>query len=251
MTDARWPIFGDDPALVSTLTPRTSLRYHKPMARNKSKSNDIRIKPNGARRDVARVAQRRLRVYFAWSHGEAQHAIAEREKVHPGQITRDLNYILGELHARDLDKADENRRRMLGEIAWQKQELRAAWERSKKPKDRKRARRTEGVGQGGKGERRDAETVTEGRDGNPKFLAEIARLELLEARLLGLCKDQVEHTGPDGGPITHTVLTDAQRCAALQRLYVAVGRSHRSEPASGKTDRPDEAVPSGLEPETI
>lgn len=119
--------------------------------------------------------------------------------MHPTQITRDLHHILGELYERDLDKAEENRLRMLGEIAWQKQELRAAWDRSKNPKDWTRARRTEGHGKGGEGERRDVETVTEERDGDPKFMAELIWLEQLEAKLLGLFADIV-NLASGGGP---------------------------------------------------
>lgn len=49
--------------------------------------------------------ERRLRV----SGPTARHStkIAAAEQVHLGQITRDLNHILGELHERDMNKADE------------------------------------------------------------------------------------------------------------------------------------------------
>lgn len=142
-------------------------------------------KSNSTRRARATLTQRRIRIFLAWSQGESQRAIAARERIHPGQVGRDIDAVIGELRDRNLPDAERNRRRLLGEIAWQKQELRAAWERSKKLRARKVARRTE-IGARGKGVWRDAETVTEGRDGDPRFLAEIAKLEVLEGKLLGL-----------------------------------------------------------------
>lgn len=210
-----------------------------------------RKKPNGARRRGELLNQRRLRVYQAWCRGVPNYEIAAAERVNPGQITRDVAVMLTEVHGRRVDVAEEATNQLLAEIEWQLQELRAAWERSKKPKDRKRAKRTEGVGRDGKGERRDAETVTEGRDGNPKFQAEITKLQEFKAKLENLLKERHEHTGPNGGPIQHTVLTDEQRATALARLYAAVGRSHRSEPAPGETGQPGGEVPGGPEPDSI
>lgn len=198
-----------------------------------------------AREDL--LDQRRLRVYQAWCQGVPNYEIAAGEGVDPGQITRDVAAMLTEVHGRRVDIAEEETNRLLAEIDWQLQELRAAWERSKKPKDRKRAKRSEGLGRDGKGERRDAETVTEGRDGNPKFQSEITRLQEFRAKVQGLVKERHEHSGPNGGPIQHTVLTDEQRAAALARLYAAVGRSHRSEHPPGEAGQPGGTLPGGPE----
>jgi len=162
--------------------------------------------PSKPRSTKADADARRLRVFDAWSKGALNHEQAVREGIHVTQIQRDLDAVFANLSPGTEEAKGEAVRRMLAQIEWQMAELRAAWERSKKPKDRKRARRTEGLGSDGHGERRDAEIVTEGRDGNPRFMEAIKSLRELEAKLRGLLKEQLELSGTDGAPIAVRVI---------------------------------------------
>lgn len=122
------------------------------------------------------------------------------EGVDPGQITHDVATMLTEVHGRRVDIAEEENNRLLAEIDWQLQELRAAWERSKKPKDRKRAKRSEGLGRDGKGERRDAETVTEGRDGTPSSSRRSRGCRSSARRCKGWSRNATNTAAPTVGP---------------------------------------------------
>jgi hypothetical protein len=48
------------------------------------------------------LEERRQRVFQAWCNGKHQHEIAAAEKVHPGQISRDLDTVLNRLHQHNL-----------------------------------------------------------------------------------------------------------------------------------------------------
>jgi hypothetical protein len=158
-----------------------------------------RTKPNGARLRGLALAERRRRVFAAWSKGRPQHLIADDEKVHHSQVTRDIDAVCKELHGRRLDESERDRYELLGKLAHAESELLAAWERSKQPRER-RTTKTVRPGQGGKTAARDeGGKVTEGRDGNPKFMGELRALWELKARLAGILKVE--------GPIIPSAVT--------------------------------------------
>lgn len=152
-------------------------------------------KRNGDRRREHDLAERRKRVFEAWSNGEAQTAIAERENVHPGQIVRDLDHVLGELQKQDLDQAQGHLLDMLTWCAWAEGELRSAWERSKRTRERIKIRTKRGAPKSkskapGVVKGQETEKLTEERDGNPKIMSEMRAVRELKARLLGLLRNE-------------------------------------------------------------
>ena len=159
---------------------------------------------NGDRSRSIDLQDRRRRVFEAWTKGRPQYQIAQDEQVHPGQIVRDLDAVLAELKARDLDDKERARLDALARISTAEKELWDAWERSKKPKERNKAKKTTPGsnlpdGQAIAGQTKsEAEKVTEGRDGNPKFMGELRALWELRAKLLGLHRDPDE--GGGNGP---------------------------------------------------
>lgn len=153
------------------------------------------------------LEERRRRVYEAWAKGRPQYLIAQDEDVHPSQVVRDLNHVLAALREKNLGHQDLIRNEQLAQIAVAEKELWDAWERSKKPKERNKAKKTEGAGKtdaegkpvpGSAPTSSQAEKVTEGRDGNPKFMAELRALWELRAKLLGLLITRDDD--PSGGP---------------------------------------------------
>lgn len=141
------------------------------------------------------VMQRRARLAELFLRGQKnQTRLAELLGVDQGTISRDLEAMNKEWQATYLGDVNANKAEIIGELEASKAELWAAWERSKKPKERQRAKTVKGSGRGGSGDRQEGEKSAEGRDGNPKFLQEIREIDNLIARLRGLITNKVDVT---------------------------------------------------------
>ena len=146
---------------------------------------------------------RRLRVWNGRCLGKSVYDLADEEKVHWSQICRDVSAVarkLGrKLKPKDVEKV---RLELLGKTFHAEAELLAAWERSKRPKERKKAKRIDAQAATGKSKgkpgKTEAEHVTEGRDGNPKFMAELRANWELQAKLLSLIVQKIAPTDPSG-----------------------------------------------------
>jgi hypothetical protein len=182
------------------------------------------------------LEQRRRRVFRAWSLGTSRQQIADDEKLGVQQISRDLAATVGHLHgAKPRGDVEADALAMLGRIAHMESELLAAWERSKKPRQRSRAKVKRGKAEAAKGKRADPnesgavtgaeqEEVTEGRDGNPRFIDTLKALWQLKAHIQGILKQTLEHTGPGGGPIPlrHEHVSPAEFTEAFRSFADAV-----------------------------
>lgn len=154
------------------------------MARNNQAENEI--------------AARRMRVAQLYLQGIPQYQIAQQLKVSAPSITRDLAAIREEWLQSSILNYDARKAQELARVDFLEAEAHAAWERSKAPKKRDRAKKVELPGKAvapvkGKAQtpapgsqRREAETITEGRDGNPKFLGEIRACVELRAKITGI-----------------------------------------------------------------
>lgn len=150
---------------------------------------------------------RRHRVFQKWSVGIPQNQIAHEEDLSGAQISRDLDAVLAELHGRGLDDSDRHRLEMLGKLAHAETELLAAWERSKQPKERRTTKTVRPDAKSKAGARDEGGKVTEGRDGNPKFIAELRALWESKASILNLLSPtRHEHAGPGGSAIPISII---------------------------------------------
>jgi hypothetical protein len=169
------------------------------------------------------VEARRQRVFEAWAHGQRQYEIARTERVHQGQISRDISAVLAELNS---DTPKEDRKQLLvehlGFIAMLVSEALGGWHRSQQPRERRRAKNIRTPANGkkkGSIDREEGERVTEGRDGNPRFLERLQRLCELSARLHGLIVNKIAPVTPDGTKeYAGADATLAARIAGLQDL---------------------------------
>lgn len=144
------------------------------------------------------LEQRRLRVFRAWSTGTSQIELAEREKVHPGQICRDIAAVLHTLPGPDSNDAEKAKLTLLGKLLHVESELLAAWERSKKPRTRRKAKTVKPRGQSKATGLEEAEAVEEDRDGNGRFLELLQANWEKQAKLLGLIVHKIAPTDPTG-----------------------------------------------------
>jgi hypothetical protein len=84
------------------------------------------------------------------------------------------------------------------------------------------------------------ETRTEERDDGPPIIITKTRFKLADKRgplvdlgkHLGIFKERVEHSGPDGGPIEVKQYTDIEAARLIGRLLTKVGASGNGD--SGK-----------------
>ncbi len=180
---------------------------------------------------------RRARVLKGWCEGKTQLQLAEQEKVVVGQISRDLAACWAKLAPQSEHDAKAALWELLAKVAYGEAELLAAWERSKQPREKKKGKKVEpGTGPGKKvAGRKEAETITEGRDGNPRFWERLESLWQFKARLLGLLVTKVAPTDPSGEkPYELPISDDDKRsiaAAALARLGLSVAPAGGGQPA--------------------
>ena len=229
------------------------------MASRKKKSKSVRsVAPKPVptvnkgghpdRRTRELIGARRQRALAAWSQGKTICGIAREEGVDPGQISRDLDHVLAEAHVGRVTDNKAELFAMLGRLEWQKAELRAAWHRSKLPRERHKAKTKRGpntkdkVGKETPGDIRTSETevlterIREGvdpnsarREGNPKIISEITRIERLEAELLGLLKRDALSVG-----VQVESASDADCHAIVTRIIARYGAPAISESGGGR-----------------
>ena len=141
----------------------------------------------GKRKRGFDLEQRRQRVFEAWCNGKTQRDIAAAENVHRSQICRDLDAVLAELHQHNLDDRDSLRLAFLGKLIWQEAELMAAWQRSKKQRQRRKAKR---INAGSPKQREESERIEEDRDGDPRWMERLHANWEMQAKVLMLSKDE-------------------------------------------------------------
>ena len=128
---------------------------------------------------------------------------AEGIKVDERTVSRDLKAIEQEWRERYLGPIDDHKSQIIAELEAAKLELWAAWERSRKPRERFKGKTVSGQAKGKGADakpagREEKEKVTEGRDGNPRFLAEIREIDHLIAKIKGMIITKVAPVTPDG-----------------------------------------------------
>jgi len=134
--------------------------------------------------------------------GSTQAEIALHCGVTQQQISKDVKEIQARWLASSVRDFDEMRAEQLAKIDRLEMTYWNAWEESKRDHKRQRA----GIKKGGKAQEEMAETTTEGRDGNPVFLAGVDKCIERRCKLLGLdapIRAEYSHTGvsfimPDG-----------------------------------------------------
>jgi hypothetical protein len=141
----------------------------------------------GKRKRGFDLEQRRQRVFEAWCNGKTQRDIAAAENVHRSQICRDLDAVLAELHQHNLDDRDSLRLAFLGKLIWQEAELMAAWQRSKKQRQRRRAKR---INVGSPKQREESERIEEDREGDPRYMDLLLKNWEMQGKVLMLSKDE-------------------------------------------------------------
>jgi hypothetical protein len=141
----------------------------------------------GKRRRGFDLERRRQRVFEAWCNGKTQRDIAAAENVHRSQICRDLDAVLAELHQHNLDDRDSLRLAFLGKLIWQEAELMAAWQRSKKQRQRRKAKR---INAGSPKQREESERIEEDREGDPRYMDLLLKNWEMQGKVLMLSKDE-------------------------------------------------------------
>ena len=186
-----------------------------------------------------KIEYRRFQVSRLYFDAVPQWEIAERLKVGEATVSDDLKALRKKWsdgpdkdhaahQARELDRIDD-----LEQLA------REAWKRSCKDVEIMHAGRTSGRATKDGAPLPDlvkSYKTVKGQAGDPRFLERVAWCVSERARILGLyAKDQVEHTGPGGGPIQHehASLTNAERLARLAALHDVVRARRVGLPADG------------------
>lgn len=172
------------------------------------------------KRDAVRMNERRQAVARLYLRGQTQHEIAAQVGVDQGTVSRDLAAIQKQWKSSAVAAIDELKAQQLAKVDALERTYWEAWERSCKPRETNIAKMVDG-----KGERKEATTHKEGRDGNPKFLEGVLKCIERRCQLLGIdAPKRLEHSGPGGGPIQCDYdlsgLTDDQ-LAQLEALALA------------------------------
>ncbi len=185
--------------------------------------------PNHAKK--LEMAERRLRVGQLVAQAWTFTAIARELKVTRRTVYSDFQAILADRK----QGVDEVRDCLVLRLENLEREGREAWERSKKPKQKTGFKEVENNGRTGKdgtplpGNKRTENNINEeGRDGNPKFLGEARAAVMDQAKLHGLLRNDVELTGPGGGPVPITVVEVVKDAPVRDS-----GASPETSPASG------------------
>lgn len=114
----------------------------------------------------------------------------------------------------------------------------AAWEESKKPQKSLTTKHGPAGENGQPGPVRESMSVLRDQDGDPRYL-ELALHALADLRKVWGVDEpkKIAPTTPDGS-LPYAPLTDAERRAALARLYASVGAGSRDTAVAGEDDGP-------------
>jgi hypothetical protein len=166
----------------------------------------------GRKNNDPAVEARQLRIFKGWAAGTSTNDLAEAEGISQRQAQRDLVDALAKIRPLGSWKNVEKiKMELLDKTIHAETELLGAWERSKKPKERRKGKTTEPTappppapdgqsatpdaqparGRRSAGGKTESEKVVEGRDGNPRFIEALQRLWEFRAKVLGLLRDQI------------------------------------------------------------
>lgn len=129
--------------------------------------------------DQTAIAARRERVAALYLSGQSQHAISLSEKCDRATISRDLTALRVQWRETAIRDFSERQSEELAKVDRLESEAWAAWERSKANAE---IETVEKVGR----KKGKTTTRTEGRDGNPAFLAQVERCIAKRCEILGL-----------------------------------------------------------------
>lgn len=150
-------------------------------------------KPNAHRR--LELLRRRQAVADLYVQGHSQMAIAERLNISQSTISADLKQIRREWREsmiRDFDHAQDKE---LAKIDRLEREAWAAWERSQKP--------VQSAVLEGENTQQPRRKTMRSQHGDPRYLDLVHKCIAARCALLGLNAPQrLEHSGPEGGPMT-------------------------------------------------
>jgi hypothetical protein len=146
-----------------------------------------------------------------------QVAIAERLGISQATVCDDLKKIEAEWRNSAIRDFDKSRELELRTFDWLQRESGEAWERSKKP--------AQSAVIHGDGAAAPTRKTLKNQNGDPRFLEQIQRCIAGRCALLGLNAPQrLEHSGPNGGPLTlATMLAVTDKAAAPPPPTVAHG----------------------------
>ena len=161
----------------------------------------------GKHRSSAQIARDRRRISDLYLQGWLQADIATEIGISAPTVSRDLKALQGDWLQSALLDFNEAKAQQLAKIDRLEREYWEAWERSKQGQ-----KRTTVKGRGESGEEKPSHqeksvTLDEGT-GDPRFLQGVQWCIDRRCKVLGVDAPQkLEHTGKDGGPISHTVNT--------------------------------------------
>ncbi|MDE2097147.1 MAG: hypothetical protein KGL39_07865 [Patescibacteria group bacterium] len=156
--------------------------------------------------------RRRLRVEQLLDEGVessvriAEILCAEGIQISDREVRSDIKAVGKEWHASLVELRHARQMRLVREAEEDNKKLLAEWERSKLDKQRRRSRTKQRAGKDAQGKQAPAETqaekVTEGRLGDPRYLKVRAENREFIAETMGLKEpERKEITGADGGPV--------------------------------------------------
>ena len=154
------------------------------------------------------IARRRQQVADLYLQRCTQVTIAERLNVSQATVCDDLKKIRAEWRESAIRDFDQSCELELRTIDWVQRESAEAWERSKKP--------TQSAVIHGDGTSTPTRKILKNQIGDPRFLEQIHKCIASRRAILGLDAPQrLEHSGPDGGPMTlATMLAVTDKAAA-------------------------------------
>lgn len=146
----------------------------------------------------AAIDKRRSEVAYLYCRGWPQHRLAAKFGVSRQAITRDLMVIRAEWRRVMLDSFDKLKSEQLAKIDAVEIEAYRGWRRSLKNAERTRKKAVSD----GDSKRSEAETLSEGQAGDPRFLQIIMSCIERRCKLIGADAPQKrEHSGPGGSSI--------------------------------------------------
>jgi hypothetical protein len=157
-------------------------------------------------------------------------------------VAKDLRKLAERWKKENAVLVDHEKQRMLKELDVLREEVMAAWNRSKSDETRLSRGTTKGLGSesggDGSGARETNAVVKVNRDGDATYISRLLDIQARRAKLLGLdAPTKIEASGPGGLPIPimEVPLTDEAQDGILDRFFE---RRERRKNASATTDTP-------------
>lgn len=175
----------------------------------------------GSKRNQAEILENRAKIANLYLKGWQQKDIAVELGLSPATVSRDIKALIEEWRQSAISDIEEAKAKELARINRIEREAWEAWEASKQMETGHR----QTTQYGGEGQSASYAVTRRASPGDTKYMDIIRWCIDQRCKLLGLnAPDRHEHSGPDGGPITHAAAVADMTDAELMEI-IAKGRN--------------------------